>query len=582
MSLKSLLSSLLVSVLVFVSVNGAKAQTNIRTSAEIENILLGNYTASQYEVPGLIDSKTGMVDALLSQISHDSLKDFIVGMDQFKTRHSASDTVSETSGMGAARRWAHKRMSNFNQGKPSVLIMGYLDFDVDICGVMQHRNVIGVVPGTNPGLKEAILIEGHLDSRCESRCDTACIAKGIEDNASGSALVMELARVMSQFATDRTLIFMLTTGEEQGLHGGRALAKYATQKGVKIRAVQNNDVIGGVICGKTASPPGCPGENQIDSTQVRIFSAGAFNSPHKQYARFVKLQYDEEIKSKVKVPMLISIMSAEDRTGRGGDHIPFREENITAIRFTSAHEHGDGHADSEYTDRQHTVGDILGKDTDGDKIIDEYYVDFNYLGRNAQINANAAVMAAIGPETPTFTLTRKYGTILQVRITDPKNYGKYRVALHTSGHEFDTLIDLNGKTDIDITVLPDKFYFVSVASVDGEGTESLFTGEQSTRTNTIDPAIKKKARAQLLDNRPNPFDFATTLAFYSETVNAQDVARIDITNLKGQLVKRIPIDLKPGLNEVLYEHGYGQVGHYIYSLYINDEMVGSKRMIFAN
>jgi hypothetical protein len=563
------------------------AQTNIRTSQEITDILKGNYNPHDYYTGSKWSQakKDDMVAHIENEVSADTIKKIIEEMNAFRTRHSASDTVSSTSGIGAARRWAYNRlqaMETVGGGwTRSKAVFGYLDFDVDMCGVMEHRNVLAVIPGLVDTLAECIIIEAHLDSRCESRCDTSCIAKGIEDNASGSALVMEMFRVLSGNPMNRTVVFMLTTGEEQGLHGGRALAKFAKTEGIKIRAVQNNDVIGGVICGKTASPPGCPGENLVDSTQVRIFSSGAFNSAHKQYARFAKLQYEEEMKSNAKVPMLISIMSAEDRTGRGGDHIPFREEGFTAVRFTSAHEHGDGHADGSYTDRQHSEGDVLGEDSNNDGKIDQYFVDFNYLTRNTQINSLASTMAAMGPETPTFKLTRRFGTILDIKIQDPKNYDQYRIAVHTLGHDWDTLISLTGSTDFSLTVEPDKFYFISVATVDSEGIESLFTGEQSTRTNDV-KNIRTRENINLLSNRPNPFDFATTIAFYAEDLGANDRAEIKIANLNGQVIQVLDVKPKNGLNEVLYEHGYGKVGHYTYSLYINKQLIATKRMIFEN
>jgi hypothetical protein len=141
----------------------------------------------------------------------------------------------------------------------------------------------------------------------------------MEDNGSGTALVIELARVMSQFTFDKTIVFMTTTGEEQGLHGAEAVAFYCKfdEPLIDVKAVLNNDVIGGIICGATSSEPSCPGENLIDSTQVRLFSRGNFDSPHKSLSRYIKLQYQQELLPYVQVPMLLTLMSAEDRTGRG-------------------------------------------------------------------------------------------------------------------------------------------------------------------------------------------------------------------------------------------------------------------------
>ncbi|MEZ4980892.1 MAG: M28 family peptidase [Saprospiraceae bacterium] len=129
-------------------------------------------------------------------------------------------------------------------------------------------------------------------------------------------LVMELARVMSKFAYKHTIVFMVTTGEEQGLIGATAFADYCFDNNVPIKAVLNNDVIGGIICGKTSSPPSCPGKMKLTATQVRLFSSGSLFSKHKQLARYIKLEYQEELLNQVEVPMMLTIMSSEDRAGR--------------------------------------------------------------------------------------------------------------------------------------------------------------------------------------------------------------------------------------------------------------------------
>ena len=98
--------------------------------------------------------------------------------------------------------------------------------------------------------------------------------KGWKITAVAPHLVLELARVMSKYTYNHTIVFMITIAEEQGLNGASAFADYATQKGIKIKTVLNDDVVGGIICGQTASQPGCQGAGQIDSTHFRIFSFG--------------------------------------------------------------------------------------------------------------------------------------------------------------------------------------------------------------------------------------------------------------------------------------------------------------------
>ena len=141
------------------------------------------------------------------------------------------------------------------------LVTGYLEFDQTVCTMDRHRNVVAVLPGVDTTDPSVIIVEAHLDSRCKDNCDGDCLAQGMEDNGSGVALVLELARVMgySNYVFDHTIVFMTVTGEEQGLVGSNAYAVFAKQDSLPIKAVLNNDIVGGIICGMTSSPPSCPG-----------------------------------------------------------------------------------------------------------------------------------------------------------------------------------------------------------------------------------------------------------------------------------------------------------------------------------
>ena len=249
------------------------AQQNITvTSSEVERILRGNYDAVDFLPSVLLNHPEDIVDGILAEVSADSLKQYLLALSTFENRNTGSDTSSATVGMGAARRWAYGKMESFGARQENRLRASYLQFDQDICGVEQHRNVFAVLPGIGPHKNEMVLVEGHMDSRCEDVCDTDCLAHGMEDNGSGTALVLELARVMSRFAFDRTLVFLITTGEEQGLFGAEAFAIYCAENQIPVRAVYNNDIVGGIICGQTASPPGCPGLNEIDSIKASLLA----------------------------------------------------------------------------------------------------------------------------------------------------------------------------------------------------------------------------------------------------------------------------------------------------------------------
>jgi hypothetical protein len=564
----------------------AHAQTNILTTNPLaEQILLGNYNPADYAASTVVTDPAIISSELNARISPDSLKSYILKMSTFKTRNTGSDTLSPITGIGAARRWVHQKFEEFDVQNEDRLEVSYLQFDFDICGVGRHRNIMAILPGSNPSKNGVILIEGHLDSRCDILCDTSCVAEGIEDNASGTALVMELARVMSAYTFENTIVFMVTVGEEQGLVGAEAFAIFCQQKNIPIRAVLNNDIVGGIICGKTSSPPSCPGLNDVDSTSVRLFSQGSANSKHKQLARFIKLEYQENILPQALVPMNVRIMSPEDRTGRGGDHIPFRERNFAAMRFTSANEHGDASNGPNYDDRQHTSGDVLGADTDGDGAVDSFFVDFNYLARNAVINANAAAVAARNVPTPPNTFTGyRAGNQITVNITDPTDLSVYRVALRTLTNDWDTVFTLAGDTMGIFPCNPTGALYLSVAGVDAQGMESLFSGEKlvAPGVGTNDPDGEGERNIRLFQNRPNPFDEATWITFWVNEVPTYHKAFIQIADLQGKIIEQIPVALKQGLNETLYTHGYGVRSTFAYALVIDGQVVDARKMIFAN
>jgi len=565
----------------------ATAQTtDIRiTNPEAERVLTGDFDPAEYAPATLVGHPEEVVDALVQTISADSLRTYLEVMSSFGSRNTGSDTLSAGFGIGAARRWAYEKFRVMSAANDNRLLVSYVQFDRLICGAAQHRNVLAILPGVGPKAGELVLVEGHLDSRCADRCDTNCDAQGVEDNGSGSALVLELARTMAPLAFNRSIAFMLTTGEEQGLLGADAFAEFCVRENVKLQAVFNNDIVGGTICGSTASPPGCPGLNHIDSINVRIYSAGNTSSS-KQLARFTKLQYREMAAPLLPLANAINIMTPEDRIGRGGDHIPFRERGFPAIRFTAANEHGDGDpSQAGYEDRQHTVEDVLGLDTDGDQVIDSFFIDFNYLARNTLINGNAIAMAAAGPVAPYDLMVEELGNELVISFQDSLSYGNYRLFIRRSDgdQDLDSTIVLDQTTDT-LRLPGVEVYFFSACAVDSNGIESLFTEEAQKIVFTSTAEIQMKQRGfELLQNRPNPFDEATTFGVYVHEPLLYREAFIQVTDLQGRELARLAIELRPGINEVLYnyQHHSYQPGTYAYSLWVDGKRLATKRMVYA-
>ena len=522
----------LLSITVFFFVLGTGyTQTNLLvTSTEVANILKGNYIPSNYQASVTI-SNPGIISAeLLSRLSTDSLKSYLFALKSFKTRNAGSDTVSSTKGIGAARRWAYNKFVQFSNANESRLRAAYFQFDFPICGAPRHRNIIAALPGSQTTDKSVVLIEAHIDSRCEGLCNIACNAFGIEDNATGTALVLELARVLSKYTFKNTIVFSLNTAEEQGTMGAVAFANYMSSNNINIKAVSNNDVSGGVFCGHTASGPGCPYYTNIDSIGLRIFSLGGFNSPHKQWARYIKLEYKEQLKSSVAVPMDIRIMTNEDRIGRGGDHQPFRQKGYTSVRFTAANENGDANITPTYKDRQHSLRDSLGIDTNGDGIEDSLYINLNYLARNTLINGNAIAMAALGPDTVTLVSTVLSKNIVRVQFNSAVVQPAYRIAVRSLTNDWDSVYTITGKT-VDTIVVPygtAVSFFISAAGVDNLNTESLFSTEYALttgmvvlpfdgKTNPKPATLMDTYGIELMQNKPNPFDESTRIGINSGT-----------------------------------------------------------------
>jgi len=551
------------------------AQENIRPSkAIVEDILNGNYNPADFQSSNTFDKPQDILPLIEQEISAQQILSYLEGLVSFETRHTASDTLSETRGIGAARNWAYGEFEKISTDNENRLIPTFLDFDQLICDMDKHRNVMAILPGmeSDPSF---ILIEAHMDSRCEVRCDPDCEANGADDNGSGSALVLELARVLSRYSYKHTIVFMLTIGEEQGLLGANAFAQYCEDNRLDIKAVLNNDIVGGIICGKTASPPGCPEPGHIDSTTLKMFSSGVGLSLNKQLARFSKMQYVQELLPTTAVPMEMIVMSQTDRGGRGGDHIPFHERNYTSIRYTSANEHGDANtADPNYCDRQHSTRDRIGEDQDGDGTIDEFFVDINYMARNTLINSITTVMASEGPETPTGFNAYAEDNVIHVDIFD-NNHDQYWVLVRTNRNDFDTIIFTKERS---LSYIGDPFAFVSIAAIDDCGVESLFTNEIFVPLSTsIDE--EEEPGIQFLEAAPNPFSEELLVSFVINKETFFSYAFLEVYDLQSRLVDTQRLTIQSELNKIRYIPDFDDKGTFIIKLNIDGETFDAIKVV---
>lgn len=594
-------------LLLIVGAVGMAAQTitNIScTSTLAHQVMKGQYDPQVFAADSVISDHGTILCELNDRVSPDSLHAYLVRLEQFQTRHTLSDTISTTTGIGAARRWCHAKFQQFSDANDGRLIPAYLRMDPSgiACGPGHGwRNVLAVLPGADTSNTSVVLIEAHLDSRCEEECDTICPAPGMEDNGSGSALVLELARVMSRYTYDHTIVFMLTIGEEQGLIGAEAMATWCVNEGIAIKGVQNNDVVGGVLCGQSASQPGCDVEGEVDSLQIRLFSHGSIAEPHRGYARTIRMYYQEKLQAHVSVPMALTIMNLEDRDGRAGDHIPFRMAGFRSMRFTSANEHGDGSVDSSwYVDRQHTSNDVLGIDTDGDLVVDSFFVDFNYLARNTVINGMSAALLALGPEPPAFQVHDEPAG-LRVTFQGGPEMVAYRIGVRNGSNslEFDALYRTSDSSFVVPGLVAGEAFFISTASIDAEGVMSPFSSEvvkvsdANTLPAAMDPldlgitcgpivvpeAIGGGLRSPILHPCvPDPFTDRTTIRMDLPAAWASGTAAIMIHDVHGRLMARLGFPPAAGSNQVEYRH-QGPPGALAYSLIIEGRPVATRIML---
>jgi hypothetical protein len=326
--------------------------------------------------PGPAGTESPSVDPRIQQIiesiSADSLLGIVQNLEAFGTRDSRSLGTGEGDGIGAARAWILQEM----QGYSARLEVDFETYRVAPQGrvltAFELRNVVAVLPGRST---RRIYVTGHYDSSARlpgqeefdrDQVDFENVAPGANDNGSGTAVTMELARVLAQSGIEfeATLVFVAFAGEEQGLIGAILHADRARLEGLRIDAVYNSDIVGNDL----------GGSGILDGQGVRVFSEGPEDSGSRQLARFI-----QRTGARYMPGHEVRLVARADRFGRGGDHSAFNWAGFPAVRFTEPQEN--------YA-RQHTVDDT----SDG--------VSSEYMARNARVKASAVATQAMAPPTP--------------------------------------------------------------------------------------------------------------------------------------------------------------------------------------
>lgn len=342
-------------------------------------------TASAAQPRAADGARDPRVEKLLAQVSEQRIAVLLKKLGSFGTRNTLSSTDSAATGIGAARQWIFDEM----KASSPRLQVSFDTYQVPKSGRITRdielRNVVAVLPGKSP---RRVYISAHYDSFARAAAPaggrqavsaTAAAsaparpvdnpAPGVNDDGSGTALVMELARVFAESGVefDATLVFLALAGEEQGLIGAHMHAQKAQQEKYVIDAVLNNDMVGNVQAG----------DGLEDSRRVRVFSESPEDSTSRQVARYLVRAAARYVPTQQ-----VTLVARHDRFGRGGDHTAFNQRGFAAVRLTEA---------MENYERQHTTADTFE------------FVNMPYLLRNVRLNAAAAASLALAPPAPVTT-----------------------------------------------------------------------------------------------------------------------------------------------------------------------------------
>ncbi|WP_323145050.1 M28 family peptidase [Massilia phyllosphaerae] len=356
-------------------------------------MLLAATCAAQAADPD-INKRQADIDAIVREISPKRMHDYVEKLVGFGTRHTMSDTKSDTRGIGAARRWIKSELERCGAGRLEVA------FDSHVHPVMARLsapteivNVVATLPGTQAESKDRMyVVSGHYDSRVTDVMNATDDAPGANDDASGTAAVMEMACVMAKHKFDATLVFMAVAAEEQGLLGAENWAKLAKEKNWNVAGMFDNDIIGNSHSDegkKDASQVRLfaegvpPGKEIPEALRTLVATGGENDTPTRQLARYVKFAGERYVPN-----FKVTIVNRRDRYLRGGDHIPFLERGFPAVRFTEyAEDFSHQHQDLR-TESGKKYGDTIE------------YMDFDYAAKIARVNAAALASLALAPAAP--------------------------------------------------------------------------------------------------------------------------------------------------------------------------------------
>ena len=413
------------------------------------------------------------IEQMVKEISPDSLRSYINILVAFGTRNTLSTQTDPKRGIGAARNWVLDRFNRMaaQSGGRLTAIIDTVTYQPDhnrVNHAILLGNVMATLKGTDPADNRIFIISGHLDNMRSSPTDSIGDAPGADDDGSGTAAMMECARIMSKHPFPATIIFVAISGEEQGLLGSTFMSEKAKKEGWNIEAVLNNDIMGSNNSNET---------NITDNNKVRVFSEGlpAYETEKnaisirnlgmendgkaRQLARYVKETGERYIDN-----LQVVMIYRNDRFLRGGDHTPYVQRGFAAVRITEMNENYTRQHQDVRTENGINYGDL------------PQHIDFEYLRKNTGLNLCNLANLAKAPSMPDSVKmeVRKLTNSTYLKWETPR-VGKvkgYYVLIRETTSAFWQRKIFTTETEMRLPYSKDNYFF-AVQSVNETGNESL-------------------------------------------------------------------------------------------------------------
>ncbi|HYK43612.1 MAG TPA: M28 family metallopeptidase [Parafilimonas sp.] len=413
------------------------------------------------------------IEQMVKEVSPDSLRSYINTLVAFGTRNTLSTQTDPKRGIGAARNWVLRKFNEFAKQSSGRLtaIIDTTTLQPDgkrVDTTLLLGNVMATLKGTNANDTRIFIISGHLDNMRSNVMDRTGDAPGADDDGSGTAAVLECARIMSKHSFPATIIFVAVSGEEQGLLGSTYMANKAKKENWNIEAVLNNDIMGSNNSNET---------NIIDNTKVRVFSEGlpAYETEKsatnirtlglendgkaRQLARYVKETGERYVDN-----LQVVLIYRNDRFLRGGDHLPYVQDGFAAVRITEMDENYTRQHQDVRTENGIKYGDLAD------------HIDLEYLRKNTALNLCNLANLAKAPGMPDSVKieVKRLTNFTQLYWQAPK-FGKpkgYYVLMRETTSAFWQKKFFTTDTAMQLPYSKDNYFF-AVQSVNEAGNESL-------------------------------------------------------------------------------------------------------------